>query len=66
MKSEWVEAKDLKKGDIVHWDGALSFVLGRIFEIDEKRDGVRTIRVEPPGTNTRTLNPSDKVEVLLP
>jgi hypothetical protein len=61
-----VATKDLKVGDVVQWTGVESNVYGAIHSIEEHGEGGRTIRIEPIGSNARTLNPDDKVDVVLP
>lgn len=58
-------AKPLKQGDVFQWYSTSVKVQGRIHAIEEKDNGVKTIRMEPVGSQSRTLNADDKVEVLL-
>jgi hypothetical protein len=65
MTTKRVAAKDLKKGDLVRWNGAVGIIEGRIHDIEEKGGGVRTIRLEPVGSCARMLIADEKIEVVL-
>jgi len=65
MTTKRVKAKDLVVGDTVHWQAASGVVQGRIHDIEEKKGGVRTIRIEPVGSHSRMLNADDTVDVVI-
>lgn len=65
MATTRVAAKDLKVGDNVRWNGVDGVIEGRVHDIEEKGDGVRTIRLEPVGSCARMLNADERVEVVL-